>query len=360
MTNVAGKLAFGMVLVLSGVAGECRAADVRPIEDFGRRATWSPAKFAEVRSSVTQWLASRELDVASQEQVEALWNSDPEAQSNDALLDLVVTTIALVEPKAQALVDRCAAPRDTVQLPDVAWLAEEGTAPIVRDNLRLLYGRWLVQQRLYDEALGQLQSLQPDDVVDPAALLFYQAVVHHRMLDREPGLAAIARLLENEDSLPKRYASVARLMQADLEGLKDESLDHIARRMDDIRRRLDLGRAGQKVREVEDGVIASLDKLIEEIEKQQQQAAAAAARAGGQPGQQPMMPLPDSRPMELKAPGDVANKPVGNKDGWGELPPHERQEALQQIGKEFPAHYRDMIEQYFRKLANDGAEQPQK
>ena len=73
-----------------------------------------------------------------------------------------------------------------------------------------------------------------------------------------------------------------------------------------------------------------------------------------------MSPLPDSRPMELKAPGDVTNKPTGNQDGWGELPPHERQEALQQIGKEFPAHYRDMIEQYFRKLANDGAEEPKK
>ncbi len=152
---------------------------------------------------------------------------------------------------------------------------------------------------------------------------------------------------------------LARLMQADLEGLKDESLDHIARRMEDIQRRLDLGRAGEKVREVEDGVIASLDKLIDEMEKQQQ-AAAAAAAAGSQPGQQPMTPLPDSRPMELKAPGDVANKPVGNTDGWGELPPHERQEALQQIGKEFPAHYRDMIEQYFRKLANDGSEAPDK
>jgi hypothetical protein len=39
---------------------------------------------------------------------------------------------------------------------------------------------------------------------------------------------------------------------------------------------------------------------------------------------------------------------VGNESGW-KLPPKDRQEALQQIGKDFPAHYRDMIEQYFRK-----------
>ena len=207
---------------------------------------------------------------------------------------------------------------------------------------------------MYDEALGAIEGLEPaDDVVDPAALLFYQAVVHHRMLEREQGLATIARLMENAATLPRRYASMARLMQADLEGLKDESLDHIARRMDDIRRRLDLGRAGPKVRGVEDGVIASLDKLIEEMEKQQQAAAAAAAAQGGPGSECRCTPLPDSMPMGGKGAGKVAKKPIGDQSGWGNLPPRERQEALQQIGKEFPAHYRDMIEQYFRKLATE-------
>jgi hypothetical protein len=58
-------------------------------------------------------------------------------------------------------------------------------------------------------------------------------------------------------------------------------------------------------------------------------------------------------PMGGKGEGNVANKPIGDGSGWGDLPPRERDEALQQIGKEFPAHYRDMIEQYFRKLATD-------
>jgi hypothetical protein len=29
---------------------------------------------------------------------------------------------------------------------------------------------------------------------------------------------------------------------------------------------------------------------------------------------------------------------------------------LQQIGREFPSHYRDVIEQYFRRLASEGEE----
>ncbi len=67
----------------------------------------------------------------------------------------------------------------------------------------------------------------------------------------------------------------------------------------------------------------------------------------------PLQPLPDSMPMGGKGEGKVANKPIGEGSGWGDLPPRERDEALQQIGKEFPAHYRDMIEQYFRKLATE-------
>ena len=142
------------------------------------------------------------------------------------------------------------------------------------------------------------------------------------------------------------FARVMRQKSVTLEQLKDDSLDHIARRMADIERRLDLGRAGPKTREVEDGVIASLDKLIEEIEKQQQQQAGAAAAAAA-----PSMPAQDSRPMEGKGPGEITPRAIGSQSGWGDLPPKDREEALQQIGQQFPAHYRDAIEQYFRRSA---------
>jgi hypothetical protein len=50
----------------------------------------------------------------------------------------------------------------------------------------------------------------------------------------------------------------------------------------------------------------------------------------------------------------VTRRDLGDGDGWGNLPPHERDEALQQIGREFPAHYREAIEQYFKRLASGG------
>jgi hypothetical protein len=142
-------------------------------------------------------------------------------------------------------------------------------------------------------------------------------------------------------------------MQEDLKGLKDDSLDHIARRMDDIRRRLDLGRAGPQVRKVEDGVIESLDKLIKKLEDEQQQQQQQ-QQAGNK--LQPNKPAQDSVPAGGKGPGDVVKRNIGSQNNWGDLPPKEREEALQQIDRDMPANYRDVLEQYFKRLASEGSE----
>ena len=323
-------------------------------DEFAGKGSWAAPAASAVEQQLNEWLNARSTDETARGQVKSLWSDAAATIDGDDLLDRVAASFAVVDDRAAELVKLCSAPKQAAPLPDFSWLAEEATPTFERNNLRLYLARWLVRNRLFDEALTQLESLDPDQVVDPAGLLFYQAVVYQRMLKKEPGLASINRLLEKPNDIPKRYASLAKLLQADLEQLKDDSLDHIARRMDDVERRLDLGRAGPKTREVEDGVIKSLDKLIKDLEDQ---AAAAAAAAGAQGPLRPSSPAPDSRIMPGQGPGQVDKKSIGNKDGWGDLPPKQRQEALQQIGKDFPAHYRDMIEQYFRKLASE-EEQP--
>ena len=58
-----------------------------------------------------------------------------------------------------------------------------------------------------------------------------------------------------------------------------------------------------------------------------------------------------SRAASAAGPGEVTKKNIGSESGWGDLPPKQREEAMQQIGRDFPSHYRDAIEEYFRKLA---------
>jgi hypothetical protein len=182
--------------------------------------------------------------------------------------------------------------------------------------------------------------------------LFYQSAVYHKLLDRDAGLDTLGKLLQGPENCPRRYRVLAKMMLADMSQLEDDSLEHIARRMDDIRRRLDLGRAGPKVRKVEDGVIESLNKKIKEMEdkqQQQQQQQSSNSPRSSKPAQ-------DSRFQGGKGPGEVVKRNIGSKSGWGDLPPKEREEALQQIGRDLPANYRDVIEQYFKRLASEESE----
>jgi hypothetical protein len=213
--------------------------------------------------------------------------------------------------------------------------------------VRLYLARRLAHRRMFDEALEQLAAVAVNDVVDPASLLFYRAVAEHALLKPADCVASTAQLLENADAAPRRYVTVARMMQKDIAGVKEDSLDHISRRMDDVSRRLGLGLAGPKVRKIEDGVIESLDKMIKKMEDQQQESSPAQTVKTA-----PREPMRDSQPGGGKGEGKVDRKSIGSGRGWGDLPPKQREEALQRIGDDFPAHYREVIEEYFRRLAN--------
>ncbi len=299
------------------------------------------------RPQVFAWLGATKVDAATRAKAETLWSNLPSAAGEDELLVQVARTFALANENGAKLVALCSEPRPRLPLAAQPWLRDGSLPSLFAANLRLLYARWLVHQSLFDEAQEQLSGLTPDQVVAPASLLFYQSVVDHALLNKESGLKSIEELLGGAEASPRRYVALARLMQEDLKGLQEDSLDHIARRMDDIRRRLELGRAGPKVRSEEDGVIKALDKIIKKLEEQQQQ-----QQAGGG-SLRPSSPAPESRILGGKGPGNVTKKDIGAGAGWGNLPPKEREEAMQQIGRDFPAHYRDVIEQYFRRLATE-------
>ena len=309
----------------------------------------SPAEAA--RTKVLAWLDQSKADAAARTQVAQLWSELPKEPAELDLLGRTADSFALVIPQAKELIQLCARPYERTRLAKQEWLMRPETPPLVAANLRLYYVRWLIHEALYDDAVEQLAGLAADQVVDPASLLFCQAVAYHQLLDRARGLQAVEELLRaGGQQYPQRYVALAKLMQEDLLGLKDETLDHIARRMGDIQRRLALGQGGPKVCKVEDGVVASLDKIIKKLEDQQGQGGG----DGGMPnGIKSSSPAQDSRIAEGKGPGEVARRNIGAESGWGNISPKQREEAVQQIGRDYPAHYREIIEQYFRKRANE-------
>jgi hypothetical protein len=348
--------AIGTALLAS--AGVALADDA-----FGPTATWKPLAATEARVRFDRYLQGKTITAEQQAEIDSIWSAPAigtrgDEPAGDAprqkepridLLDRTARSLAVVNPQVKELVAHCNRPFRVGQQPEYPWLLESNTPEFVRNNLRLYYARWLAQQELHDRAATLLAGLEPAETIDPAGLLFYRAIVHHRLVNAKESRQAAMQLLEREADLPRRYQQLAALMTEDLKEIDYDSLDHISRRMNDIERRLDLGQAGEKVRKVEDGVIASLDKLIEQMEDQQQQQQSSA----GGPSSPNSKPAENAQVAPLKGAGKVDKKYIGEKSDWGSLPPKQREAALQQIGKEFPAHFRDAIEQYFRKIAGE-------
>jgi hypothetical protein len=113
----------------------------------------------------------------------------------------------------------------------------------------------------------------------------------------------------------------------------------------------------------EKAIVEKLDKLIDQIEqqiqqqqqqqqqqRQQQQQQQKQQRSGGSQSQ-PSTPLEDSRAQGQSGPGDIDRKKLDPQGNWGDLPPSQRQQAIQDLTRDLPSHYREVIEAYFRRLA---------
>ncbi len=327
------------------------AADDQP---FARETTWSLVSPADARQQVATFL--EEHGVAEEDRVRALshFSAEQEQLSGTDILDQTIQSLAAFEPRLEEVRAWCASEPTTLGLPAFDFLKDESVPELIRNNGRLLLARACVQRDLADECLELLEGLTTEQVVDPAGLLFQRAVAHHRLLQKDECLKEVTRLLEREKELPARYVRLSHLMADDIRPLKKDSLDEVARLMEDVRRRLDQARAGTKVRSEEEEIVAKLDKMIEDLEEQQKQQQQQQQQQGQAQGSNPSNPAQDSSLPELKGPGDVDIKNIGKKSGWGNLPAKERQEVLQQIGKELPAHFRETIEEYFQRLAQDG------
>ncbi|MCP4506011.1 MAG: hypothetical protein GY826_06395, partial [Fuerstiella sp.] len=213
------------------------------------------------------------------------------------------------------------------------------------------------QNEFFDEAHEHFEQIPLSETVDPAGVLFFKAVCEHRLLQKAVGLRTIQTLLNDTTDVPLRYRTVSELMQADLAALQEKSLNEVARMMSDVERRLKFGRGGERVQKVEEEIVSRLDEIIKKIEAQQ-----GGGGGGGQGGQGQNNsnssggPAGDSSVKGSTAPGEVDEKNIGRKSGWGALPPKEQAKARNLIDRELPPHYRAAIEEYLRKLAKRPAD----
>lgn len=318
---------------------------------------YAPLSVDEARVLTFAWLDEIAVaDEALREAVAPLWRLESESPSVGERFDAVLRTFYLADPEMREVVDACFADVPTIVPRQFAALASGSKGEFYAQNVRYFYARFLAVAMVYDEALELFQEIDPAQLVDPAGCLFYKAVCEHALLNKEAGVETIARLLEDTEDVPRRYRAVAELMQADFEQLKEQSLGEVARQMKDVRRRLDLGHSGPRVQRVEERIITTLDELIKKLE--QQQGGGGGGSGQGRPNNnQPSSPMQDSQLGGQKGPGEVDRKDLGGRDHWGGLPDKEKADAKNLINRQFPAHYRQAVEEYLKKLAERTAPQ---
>jgi hypothetical protein len=338
-------------------------ADSSDSKELTKAATWNWSSGQTWLERLTTW-ADATGPKEKQSLVRESANRIPELRGVE-LHEGILQVAALIDP----------AVADFLKALDLPWsqgtydqldaqlssLVANGAIPAwLKPDLQLAFCRSLIQNQWIDESWARLQTIQLDSLSDPSSWLFSAGVCQHYLLLKQPCLESLNKLLERESEIPSRYAITARLMLSDIEPLKQDSLDEVARMMNDVERRLTLGRTGKQVRDQEQAIIDKLDKMIDEMEKQaqqqqqqrqQQQQQQQRQRQQQNQQQQQQKAAQDSQPGGGDGQGEVDDKDIGDQSGWGNLPPAARQEALQNITKDLPSHYREVIEAYFKRLS---------
>lgn len=322
--------------------------------------TLTPPDYATVRGKILAWGDSRKpapgMDL--KRILSERWPEVATSAGADAWWEQALQTFAAVNPdvkKFQEVLQRGSGTLTTAQT-EILFQADQGN--FFAANLRLHYVRWLTQRGDCETGLEVLQQVDASEVISPAAYLFYKATCEKQLRKQKEGLKTLEALLAlSPATTPQRYLQPARLMKVELERLKPDSLEEISWMMNDVEQRLKLTQTGKKTQLLEEQIVKNLDKLIKQMEDQQN-SSSQAANSGGQAKPGAQKPATESRLKGSIAPGDVDSRKLAPGDSWGNLNEKERTRVKNLISRDFPAHYRQAIEEYFRKLATRDENHP--
>jgi len=305
------------------------------------------------RAQAEAWLKSAgKTDDASLKAFNDIW------QSNRPVLDKVADTFSLGNADAAKLLAEAHNPAMAAPT-DVPAVFKDAKLPVFyRANLALAYAKALSNRKVYEEGLDALKPFKVENVVDPSAFYFTQAVAEHALMMKKDAVKSIGHLLEDVADTPERYRVVSALMHLDMLLWQEKDLGWVARKMDNIQRRLDLSRGGPKTQKMQKDVVKTLDALIKKLEQQGGGSGSGSGSGSGQskPGNTPGMgsqPLQDSVLGGRSGSGQVDPKKFKElTEVWGKLPEKERAQAIVGLTRGLDPRYREAIEAYFKKLSS--------
>ena len=309
---------------------------------------FSPPSIEKIQVAALNWAKGRGLNQPQDvEAISLMWRTDSAEPTTDEKFDGLMRTFYLIDADVRTMVDGCVTLQSPLSTGEFAALQSHENEPLFINNVRYFYARYLSALTLYEESLEQFSKIDPEHLVDPAGYFFHKSVSQHALLRKTDGLASLETLLSDVAGVPTRYRQLGEMMKQDLTALEEESLGEVASQMKDAQRRLALGRAGEKCQRVEDQIIATLDAIIAKLE---QCDCDGNGKCGGKPGSKKA--AKDGYTNGVKGPGQTDAKEIGHQDNWGALPEKAQSAAKNMINRQFPAHYRQAVEEYLKKLAN--------
>jgi hypothetical protein len=349
---------FSLAALLGCGAVALAGPPARPPAERGALFATLPTPAPEkARAEALRWLESTgKADAGARRAFDNIWAGDR------PLVDKVGDTLALGDDDARTILAEARDPEASAPTEVPAAIKDTKRPAFYRANLALAYAKALSGKRVFEEALQALDSVRPEQVIDPGAYLFHKAVAEHGLGRPREAAATVARLLEDVPDAPDRYRQVAALMASDMATWKDRDLGAAARLMDNIGRRLELSRGGPQTRKMQDEVINILDDLIRDGDGPRTPRDVPPPPRDGDPDDPGRAGSRSNRPLDDSLPGGVGG--VGRVDMkefrklaevWGKLPPKERPKALQQMTRDIPPRYREIIERYFRELSRADA-----
>jgi len=194
-------------------------------------------------------------------------------------------------------------------------------------------------------------------------LAYLQGYCELGNLDYRAALRSLGAFLERYPDAPQRLRVTARQMITEIERRVPGRIGEVTDLLDYAGRRLGNADSGDRVQQRQQEALDLLDRLIEEAEEQERNARSGGSGGGGSdsPQNRPQPsgdPLPDSRlapgrPPPAGADADRRRRVARPGEAWGAMQPAERERILQTLKDRFPDRYRQLVEQYYRQLAEE-------
>jgi TolA-binding protein len=184
---------------------------------------------------------------------------------------------------------------------------------------------------------------------------FYRVVCLGQEREKEQAITAATQFLRDYPDAPERYRAAMEQIKNELVQEWESPLYDLAGRMSKVARQIEEGDTGDSTQGQQKEIVEIIDELIKRAEQQenqgnQQQKGGSGKPRGNDPSSSPAKESAVS-PGASRV-GDLRPKPKPKPgDAWGQMRDKEREEVLQALKDKFPDRYKELLEQYYKQLA---------